>query len=269
MQRPTFRQLRFSCAYCGAYTHHHWGEMRSVEFEKNKLPTRWDKELLEELGEEQKKLPIEKRYSDYARFPEYLESCNGKVMVSKFRSDPYSFAVYNVETSRCDSCDEVSIWLQDRLVYPVSGPLGAASKDMPETVTELYDEASAVFSTSPKAAAALLRLALQHLMIELGEKGKNIHEDINSLIDKGLDESVSKIMHALRIIGNESVHPGTISVDDDPEMAEGLFDILNQVVEEMITRPRKREELWNKLPQSKKAPVEKKIADRKQKNKEK
>ena len=137
---------------------------------------------------------------------------------------------------------------------------------MPPIVRELYDEAGSVFQTSPKSSAALLRLALQHLLPLIGGTGKNINEDINRLIDNGLDEEMAKTMHALRIIGNEAVHPGEISVDDEPYIAEALFDLLNQIVDQMITRPKRKKSLWERLPDSKRNEVEKRLAARNRKD---
>jgi len=94
------------------------------------------------------------------------------------------------------------------------------------------------------------------LLSELGESGKNINDDINSLIEKGLDDDIAKTMHALRIVGNEAVHPGQIDIDDEPYIAEALFDLLDQIVDQLITKPRKRAALWERLPTEKRNEVE-------------
>ncbi|MCP5038991.1 MAG: DUF4145 domain-containing protein [Rhodobacteraceae bacterium] len=137
---------------------------------------------------------------------------------------------------------------------------------MPEKPKLLFGEAGVVFQHSPRAAAALLRLALQHLLVELDQPGKNINSDINALIDKGLDPDIAKSMHAVRIIGNESVHPGVIDVDDEPSVAEIMFDLMNQIVGQMITRPNQNADLWEKLPESKREEVEVRLAKAKKPN---
>ncbi|MEL7104923.1 MAG: DUF4145 domain-containing protein [Pseudomonadota bacterium] len=259
---PSFGSIRFSCPHCGALAHQHWYVARAAELEKDATPVRYDREAIEKSKDEQLRKPEEERFRDMYFFDELIRSTDSDVFLSKEQKDPYTFRLYNLEFSRCDSCGDVAVWLSDKLVFPRTGPSGIATSDMPHKIRGLYDEAAAVFATSPRAAAALLRLALQHLLMELGCKGANINADINFLIDRGLDEEIAKPMHVLRIVGNESVHPGQIDVDDEPFIAEALFDLLNQIVEQMITKPRKREELWQKLPESKRKEVEERLKKR-------
>ncbi|MGO8448128.1 DUF4145 domain-containing protein, partial [Rhizobium ruizarguesonis] len=76
--------------------------------------------------------------------------------------------------------------------------------------------------------------ALQHL----GEPGKNINEDIDSLVAKGLDDRIQKALDVLRVVGNEAVHPGTIELNDDQNTEESLFKFFNLIVEKMISDPK-------------------------------
>lgn len=262
-EAPSFRSIRFSCPHCLARAHQYWSTTHAVHLEKDQVPEDWDAENIELAILEQSILPEEERFSDVELLPEYLSATQGRIFLSKKRSDPYSYRLYNVDISRCDSCHEISIWLSGKMVHPISGPTGAANSDMPDSVKRLFNEAGAVYPTSPRAAAALLRLALQILLGELGETGDNIAVDINSLFDKGLPPNLTKVMHSLRIIGNESVHPGQISVDDDPEIAKAMFKLLNEIVEQLITRPREQEELWEMLPEGKRKTVEEILAKKK------
>jgi len=121
---------------------------------------------------------------------------------------------------------------------------------MPDDVKADYSEAREVLSSSPRAAVALLRLALQKLTIELGESGDNLNNDIGSLVRKGLLASVQKALDAVRVIGNNAVHPGQIDLKDDQATAIALFGLVNTIVEQMITQPRRVDELYRMLPES-------------------
>ena len=57
---------------------------------------------------------------------------------------------------------------------------------MPNAVSADYEEARAVYQDSPRSSAALLRLAIQKLCMELGQPGKNLNADIGELVNQGL-----------------------------------------------------------------------------------
>ena len=120
---------------------------------------------------------------------------------------------------------------------------------MPADVQADYREAAAIADRSPRGAGALLRLALQKLMPHLGGNGKNLDQDIGKLVADGLDLRVQQALDALRVIGNNAVHPGEIDLTEDPEKVATLFGLLNYIVEERITRPRQLEELYQSLPE--------------------
>lgn len=257
--RPAFQSIRFSCPHCGALAHQYWYELRGSKLDKDEAPRRYTSEGLDEFLKEYHESGESAGGEIPAFFTEARRSVEGPVFFQNERGDPYSYFLFNLEASQCDSCQDVAIWMQDRMVYPSSGPAGIASSDTPASVKSLYEEASAVFTTSARASAALLRLALQVLLKELGEEGENINDDINRLFENGLSANLTRVMHSVRIIGNESVHPGEISVDDDPDIAEALFGLIDQIIDQLITQPRLREELWEKLPENKRKPVEERL----------
>ena len=114
-----------------------------------------------------------------------------------------------------------------------------------------------IFNVSPRGSAALLRLVLQKLMLILGETGENINEDIKSLVSKGLPTKIQQALDYCRVIGNNAVHPSQINIDDTPEIAQVLFKMINFIIEEMITKPKELDELYNLLPESARTAIEK------------
>ena len=101
-----------------------------------------------------------------------------------------------------------------------------------------------------------LRLALQKLCKHLGEPGKHIDADIASLVRKGLDDRVQQALDAIRVIGNEAVHPGNIDLRADRKSAEMLFHLMNLIVEKMVSEPKHVQSIYDKLPQSKREAIE-------------
>ncbi|HAS6055613.1 TPA: DUF4145 domain-containing protein [Vibrio vulnificus] len=151
--------------------------------------------------------------------------------------------------SHCSHCKESCYWYQQRMIVPSEAPVPPAHLDLPESCLSDYNEARDIVARSPKAGAALLRLVLQKLMKELGEKGKNINDDIASLVSKGLPIEVQQALDYCRVVGNNSVHPGEISIDDDPKIAFSLFEMINFIVEVRISQPKRINELYSILPE--------------------
>jgi hypothetical protein len=157
----------------------------------------------------------------------------------------------------CYSCSELSVWHADSLIFPVQEFEMTPNEDMPPDVKLDFIEACGIVDKSARGAAALLRLALQKLMTHLGETGDNINQDIASLVRKGLDPRVQKALDAVRVIGNNAVHPGTIDLQDDKETAVSLFGLLNYIVETQISAPKQIDEIYGRLPSRSIAAIEK------------
>ncbi|MBC2806566.1 DUF4145 domain-containing protein [Rhizobium ruizarguesonis] len=133
-------------------------------------------------------------------------------------------------------------------MYPVAGEAPPPNPDLPEEIKADYLEASSILHLSPRGAAALVRLCIQKLCIHLQQPGKNINNDIKALVAAGLDERVQKALDAVRVIGNNAVHPGKIDIGDDLGMAQSLFRLLNLVAEKMISEPKHVDEVYALLP---------------------
>ncbi|HVQ45034.1 MAG TPA: DUF4145 domain-containing protein, partial [Candidatus Saccharimonadia bacterium] len=164
----------------------------------------------------------------------------------------------NVHLSMCFSCEGLAIWRADELIYPHGDVSIAPVEEMPADVTAIVLEANDILDKSPRGAAALLRLCVQKLMPHLGEKGKNINNDIASLVAKGLDTRIQKALDVVRVAGNDAVHPGQIDWDDDKTVATQLFGLVNLIVETQITQKKHIEDLFEAVvPDTVKAEIEK------------
>ena len=142
------------------------------------------------------------------------------------------------------------------MVYPDFQGVEPPNEDLNDDVKTDYQEAASILQKSPRGAAALLRLAIQKLCVQLGEKGKDINADIGNLVKKGLPVRVQQSLDSLRVIGNEAVHPGTLDLRDDTRTASALFKLVNFIAEKMLTEPKEVEEIYSKLPESKKKQIQ-------------
>lgn len=139
-----------------------------------------------------------------------------------------------------------------------SAPLPNA--DLSDEIQSDYAEAAAIAMRSPRGAAALLRLAIQKLCRDLGGRGDNLNADIGALVAKGLPAPIQQALDAVRVIGNEAVHPGELDLRDDVDTVGRLFRLINAIADQMITRPKEIAELYDMIPPEKREQIEKRNA---------
>lgn len=155
-----------------------------------------------------------------------------------------------VQVATCHNCCKHIIWVYNIYAYP-DIVAEEANSDMPEGVKQLYNEAGLIYNKSPRAACALLRLAIDRLCNELGETDRDINKNIGELVKKGLPTSVQQALDVVRVVGNKAVHPGQIAFDvDDVGTATMLMRLLNIIVSRMISEPKEIAGLYDQLPES-------------------
>lgn len=169
----------------------------------------------------------------------------------------------------CQGCNDHSLWVPTKFVgdslsllsmdyklaYPAISQAPSPEENMPEDIKIDFEEARQVFGASPRAAAALLRLCVQKLCQELLGKKGDIHKQIGELVEKGLPPRVLKAFDTIRIFGNESVHPGTVNLNDTPEVALALFSLLNMAVRHCITEEKELEAIRALTPEAKRREI--------------
>lgn len=157
----------------------------------------------------------------------------------------------------CEHCNEISVWNNEKMIFPKKILVEQPNNDLSKDIQRDYLEAALVLSDSPRSAAAILRLALQKLCKQLGEKGENINDDIGKLVKRGLNPNIQKSLDALRIAGNNAIHPGELDLSDDLPRVRKLFDLINFIADKMITEPNEINNLYEDLPEGAKEAVNK------------
>jgi len=235
---PEYGESKFNCPNCGAFSHQQWLEIIDEHSQMGSSI---------ELSNFLRKLMNEVYY------PEEEEEL--------FSSSINGFLTNNyVAISLCYQCKETGIWINGNMVYPLPTPIPSPNQDMPDDVKKLYEEARKVSTLSPMASTAMLRLALEKLLPQIGADKGNIDSMIGQLVSNGLPKEVEKALDSLRVIGNEAVHPGTIDINDNADMAFALFKLLNFVVDRMITQLKEIDEIYELLPEGKRKGIEKRNA---------
>lgn len=118
----------------------------------------------------------------------------GNPMKSDERLDNVNFCI-------CKMCDKYTIWVNEKIVYPLINGAPFPHQDMPQEVKEIYEEARGILSGSPRSACALLRVSLEVLIDNIMEKNKRpLFQNIGVLVnEKKLPSKIQKAMDILRI----------------------------------------------------------------------
>lgn len=210
---PKLNEDKYNCPHCGTYCpQYHYGLRRMVFDLTPSINTReYDPEI---------------RIGD-----------GGEMLLTKTK-----FAM-----TTCAECEDFTLWVEEEMVYPVVTSLPKPLQDMPEEVKKLYIEAANVYPISAKSASALLRLAIELLLKQLGEKG-SLNDKIKSLVSKGVSQKIKQGLDAVRWYGNNGIHPGEINLEERREDIIFLFYLLNIIVQELITDGKEAEKFYQRLP---------------------
>ena len=246
---PSINKTAFSCPHCNAYTTQHWSKLYTRPCsDEHKTPFIPDPEWKNcIMGDHDLDEKIKEGLLEWAN-----NMIGGKPFFEELKDACYSRQLlYNLNISQCFNCNEMTIWVHDQLIWPNSKINIQPNQDLPQHIKSIFEEAREIVTSSPKGAAALLRLSIQYLCKELGESGKNIDEDIARLVAKGLNPLIQQALDVVRVVGNEAVHPGEIDLDDNRDTALQLFDLVNLIANQMISQPKQVKALYEKLPEGK------------------
>ncbi len=180
--------------------------------------------------------------NDYHDSIEYSVSENAKIYKNLFYFE------------NCEICQETSIYnaITGEKIHPNTTSIKKPNSDMPQNIKDLYVEASSVFEMSPRSSLAIIRLALDLLCIELGaDKKDSLYNKVEWLHNENvIDSELKDLAHGVRGLGNDAVHPRNIDEEINKDDAMLVFELINIIVDEKITKVNRKKELVNKFKPS-------------------
>ena len=176
--------------------------------------------------------------------------------------NPTNIVSIDFQTSKCHHCQKFMIWKDSEMVYPISSIVQLPNPDMPRNIQNDYLEARDIVSKSPRSACMLLRLCVEKICDDKNANGKNLNDKIGDLVSKGLDNKIKEKLDAIRVIGGQAVHPLTINLDDDVDLAQILFNIINHIVQKLYTDEKEFEKISKLISKPKKDAIKKRDTDK-------
>ncbi|MED3792109.1 DUF4145 domain-containing protein [Niallia alba] len=193
----------------------------------------------------------------------WIDSANGELHANDIMpSALLTITEGDKAISICSYCNEWSIWIEGDLVYPQTNLLiPNPNEDLPAHIKDIYEEARDVFQSSPRSSSALIRLAMEKMLTELGYNQGRLVDKVNALVkSEGATEELVMALEIIRLYGNSSAHAGFIDLNDEPEAAEELFIVLNLIADHQFTRKKRLKNLINRMPESKQAQIREKLS---------
>jgi hypothetical protein len=193
----------FSCPHCNAVAHQDWFSLFLKPENATEVVVLTLEALMLAKGNESDQL---------------VQRLKDNVLAYEYQEHPRNLKVklLNLHVSRCYICKGFTVWVRDRLVFPIKGnePLDIIEADFrqveedvqahgeDEEVSEDFEEAAAILNKFPRGAAALTRVCIQNMMPLLKQTGKNLDENISSLVRKGLEVEIQQAMDVLQVVLN-------------------------------------------------------------------
>jgi hypothetical protein len=251
---PQLGAESFSCPHCNAVAHQDWYSLFLKPENATEVVVLTLEALMLAKGSE----------SD-----QFVQRLKDNVLAYEYQEHPRNLKVklLNLHVSRCYNCKGFTVWVRDRLVFPIKGnePLDIieadfrqveedvqelednvpesdehveASVEEVEEASEDFEEAAAILNKSPRGAAALIRICIQNMMPLMKETGKNLDENISSLVRKGLEVEIQQAMDVLQVIRRNPGQESDVDLRDETAIATRMLESLKEILERRMLKNR-------------------------------
>src|SRR6202047_555228 len=171
---------------------------------------------------------------------QFLQHLKDNVLAYEYQEHPRNLKVklLNLHVSRCYNCKGFTVWVRDRLVFPIRGDeppdvvevdFEEVAEDVQETaedkeVSEDFEEAAAILNKFPRGAAALTRICIQKMMPLVKGNAENLDENFSSLVRKGLKVEIQQAMDVLQLVRKSPLQPSEVDLKEENETAKTLLN---------------------------------------------
>lgn len=167
-------------------------------------------------------------------------------------SDTVAYLIVRCPRDLCDVAFVIYDLLNNRVRKVFPFPRTAPSdfhKAIPEKTRTDYAEAKkCLHADANKGVVVLCRRVMQHIALDKGASGRNLMEQINDTLAKGLiTRSLHDAAHEVRYFGNFGAHPQDDNLDDiSSDDARAVIDIVDQFLGDLYVRPFNTQKLTKK-----------------------
>jgi Domain of unknown function (DUF4145) len=249
---PQLGAEAFSCPHCNAAAHQDWFSLFLKPENATEVVVLTLEALMLAKGSE----------SDQS-----LQRLKNNVLAYEYQEHPRNLKVklLNLHVSRCYNCKGFTVWVRDRLVFPIRGDeppdiIEADFRQVEEGIQELednvpesdehvqasveeveeasedFEEAAAILNKSPRGAAALIRICIQNMMPLLEQTGKNLDENISSLVRKGLEVEIQQAMDVLQVVRKSPLQTTEFDLKEENETVKKFFNSLERILERRMLK---------------------------------
>lgn len=242
---PNRRRRSFTCLHCGTYASHEWHALG----------------YMVEYYDEPPSFRLAEPEPAPAEGPDAWAESRWDTATDAWGSEPSTPWIIDATWAQsvCNACPRVTTWRQEVVIYPQASPVPFPHEDMPEAVVPLYNEARSIVNLSRRAAAALARATMEQLLRLLDPDAPTSArlDDRILRIEDRVSSSLAQLLTFIRHVGNQSLH-GTGVPDDavimvldtgNSEPVEAIFHAINELVDELKTKPERNRRLAAMVPE--------------------
>jgi hypothetical protein len=120
---------------------------------------------------------------------------------------------------------------------PAEEPIEEAGGEIEESAED-FEEAAAILNKSPDGAAALMRICIQNMLPLLKQEGRELDDNISSLVRKGIEVEIQQSMDALQVLRKTPFQQSHNRFNEDRETATKFVKLLNGILQRRMLKNR-------------------------------